>query len=141
MKQLIWKGFFRGDSGITTCSKRYPVLLNETGIKCRLESYNGFAKGDPLEKLSVKNRDNSFVVLHQVPLIDVNADGYYVVTEFEECPREWWPCLIRAKVIMTQSNFCKEVFSKSIDDPSKIHIIPYIVPEEFKLYCLYDPPI
>lgn len=133
MKQVIWKGFFRGDSGITTCSKRYPILLNETGIKCRLESYNGFTKGDPLEKLSVKNRDNSFVILHQVPLIDVNADGYYVVTEFEECPREWWPCLIRAKVIMTQSRFSKQIIAKIPGiDKNKIHVVNWPFDRTFK---------
>jgi glycosyltransferase involved in cell wall biosynthesis len=32
---------------------------------------------------------------------------------------------------MTQSNFCKNVFSNQISDSSKIHVIPYIIPAEF----------
>ncbi len=73
-----------------------------------------------------------FKVVNHLPITDPTADAYYSVFEFDQIPPQWAEIFDNAKLIMTESHFCKEIFSKQVKDPSKIHVIPYILPKSIR---------
>src|SRR6056297_2248150 len=77
-----------------------------------------------------------FKVVNHLPVTDPTADGYYSVCEYDRIPERWVEILNSAKVIMTESHFCKRIFSQQINNAEKIHVIPYILSSDF---IHYDP--
>ena len=148
-RNLIWRGFFSGSSGITSASKIYPLAANIAGIKCFVDPIRVMDKDDMLQniKATPKEIDEGLVILHQIPTRMPDNDGYFVVTEFETCHPSWWPLLTDAEIILTQSQFCKEVFSRIPGmDPDKIHIVQYpitpnFVPEGKKVKYNWKGPV
>src|SRR6056297_2575687 len=65
----------------------------------------------PYVKFFDEDEEDLFKVVNHLPVTDPTADGYYSVWEFNEIPEEWVQIFNRAKVVMTESTFCKKVFS------------------------------
>ncbi len=130
IKKVIWRAYYNGVTGYINASRKYPYAMNNMGIKCEIDPINPLLPNHPMQDMVCKDFTNGFKVLHQLPTVDPNCDGYFTVTEFDKIPPYWEPPLRQAKIILTQSKFCKEIISKSEGiDPQKIHICHYILDE------------
>jgi glycosyltransferase involved in cell wall biosynthesis len=135
-KKVIFKGYFEGSSGYIQASKRYPIASQLCGFETKIMPLGEMAPDNPLNGMIVRNPkelENSLVILHQIPTVSPQEKGYFTVTEFNICPPEWWWSLLQSELILTQSRFCKDTFSKIEGiDKSKIHVVYYPMPS----YCV-----
>lgn len=124
MKGILWKGFFDGFSGYSTVTREYVRILDESGCDIKIWPLMPMNKNNPMNALIAKRKEDRFSIVHQIPPVFRDEDGMFTVTEFDSIPNDWWMPMLKAKLIMTQSNFCKDVFSNipSIDK-SKIHVV------------------
>jgi len=125
MKTVNWKGFFDGDTGYIHATQRYPLATELAGFPTAITPLNQMNPANPLSKMIYKG-EPALTILHQIPTVSPSEEAYFTVTEFDVAPHEWWNSLRKAKVILTQSKFCKEIFAK-IDgvDKQKIKIVYY----------------
>lgn len=132
MKTVVWKGFFEGDSGYIHASQRYPLATILAGFSAAVAPLTQLHPQNPLNNILWHGQGESLGILHQIPTVSPKEEGYFTVTEFDVAPHEWWNSLRKAKVILTQSKFCKEIFSK-IDgvDKQKIKIVYYPQAESY----------
>jgi len=132
-RRIVWKGFFEGDSGYIQASKRYPLATKLVGYDTAIMPLAPISKDNPLSKMVIdKVKDDDLIIFHQIPTVSPSEKGYFTVTEFNVCPHEWWISLSNAEIILTQSKFCKDVFSKIEGiDKNKIKVVNYPLPE----YC------
>ena len=135
MKKIVWKGFFEGSGGYINATKKYPLALMKAGMDVGIIPMRPLKKENPLNRYVVKDTKNCFTVLHQTPNISPNEEGYFTVTEMEQCPPSWWKPLDECKVILTQSEFCKSIFSK-VADKDKIHVVHF--PLDYSMQPLGD---
>jgi glycosyltransferase involved in cell wall biosynthesis len=128
-KQVVWKGFFEGDSGYIRATQRYPLATEFAGLPVSIMPFNKLQPTNPLNKYLYKGGP-CLQILHQIPTVSPNEEAYFTVTEFDVAPHEWWNSLRKAKVILTQSKFCRDIFAK-IDgvDKQKIKVVYYPQPE------------
>ena len=130
MKTILWKGFFEGNTGYINCTKKYPLALEEAGIDVGIVPLKKLKDDNPMKRLEKKEGPNTFTILHQVPTLIPNQQGYYTVTEFDLPPPEWWIPIHKAEILLTQSKFCKSSFGKIPGiDKSKIHVVNFPVDE------------
>jgi glycosyltransferase involved in cell wall biosynthesis len=133
MKTLVWVGHFRGTSGFAIATREYvhAFMRHYPSVQIAplvaLEPENPFA---PYVRPNSR-REGAFELVHHLPTTDPEADAYFSVIEYDRVLPGWGPLLDQAKIVFTQSHFCKEVFVKEVSDPSKIHVVPYILPPGF----------
>jgi len=139
-KTVIWRGYFSGSSGYTQATKRYPIATVMAGYNTKIMPMDNLDPKDPLSTLLVrsdKDLENSLQIVHQIPTTVPNLEGYFTVTEFNMCPPEWWESLLHAKLILTQSKFCKDIFGSIPGmNKSKIKVVYYPMPA----YCVEKGP-
>ncbi|MHA1820051.1 MAG: glycosyltransferase [Promethearchaeota archaeon] len=132
--KAIWVGRFRGYSGFSVSTREYFQAALKYFPNLKLAPLSILEDNDPLKQYlsDMPPPDDAFYIINHIPTTDPEAQAYFSVFEADHIPDNWIEIFNRALVIMTQSKFCKRIFSKNIDDPSKIHVIPYIIPDKFK---------
>lgn len=136
MKQLIWKGFFGGYGGIVHASNSLVKAMLSVGMELKIAPLKPIEPTHELVKhvATEKEMNEGFDVLHQLPTVSPNSTAFYCVTEFETVPEEWHLPLMNCKLLITQSEFCKESFSRIPGiDKNKIHVA------QFPLDPIYKP--
>ncbi|HMF34072.1 MAG TPA: glycosyltransferase [Candidatus Lokiarchaeia archaeon] len=133
MKPLVWVGHFRGTSGFATATREYARAFMRHYPEVSISPLAALEPSDTFAKfvISLPVPQGAFELVHHLPTTDPMADAYFSVIEYDRAPAEWGPLLDQAKVVFTQSNFCKKIFTKMVGDPSKIYIVPYILPPGF----------
>jgi len=128
MKKIVWKGFFDGSTGYINATKAYPLAIKKAGLECEIEPLRKLKEDHPLYSMVAKDKENAVTILHQIPTVSPNEQGYFTVTEFDVCEPRWWRSLVSSEIVITQSQFCKDVFAKIPGmDKEKIHIANYIL--------------
>lgn len=115
--------------GYHITSKLIIKAMDEVGVDLRLVNLDK-AIIPEFEHLQKKEDKERFNLLREIPTVDPNVDGYYSVTEFDQPTWGSIPLLMKAKHIITESEFCKNVFSKFAKCP--IDIIQLYITDEFK---------
>jgi len=133
MKKVILKGYFDGETGYIVASRKYPMAIKEAGFECEIEPLRPLASDHPMKSMITQNKDNSFTILHQVPDTSPNEEAYFSVIEVDIPQCNWWIPLNKAKLLLTQSTFCKKSFSRIPGiDGNKIHIVNFILDDIYK---------
>jgi glycosyltransferase involved in cell wall biosynthesis len=141
VRPVIWIGRFEGGTGFSTSTREYFQYLQTRISRIYAASLDILLPDDPLYsaqmdtgfiELLEERGDRPLKVVNHLPITDPEAEVYFSVIEFAEIPPRWIEPLQQARLIITQSQFCKDVFSKYVSDPSIIKIIPYIIPQEFQ---------
>lgn len=135
MKQLIWRGYFDGVGGIVHATNSIVKSMIDVGMELKIAPVRPITDNHPLVKhvATLEELNAGFDVLHQLPTVMPNSTAYYCVFEFETCPEEWHIPLNNAKLIITQSEFCKEIFERVPGiDKSKIHVAYFPLDPNFK---------
>ena len=122
-------GFIGGNSGYSVLSRCLINMMDYVGMDIRVQDLRGQNFGEFLH-LHQKDPAERFQLLHQIPTVKPDADGYYTVTEFDEPTYGSISPLRRAKLVLTESNFCKEVFENFTK--TEIGIIHYPIDPMFK---------
>lgn len=128
-KRINFLGFIDGNTGYSVLSRALISLMNRAGLDVRVQDLRG---GVPRQfgNLASKDPDNRIQLLHQIPTVMPEADAFYTVTEFDQPPYGSISPMREAEFILTESNFCKEVFEEFVDCP--VHVIHYPVDPQFK---------
>jgi glycosyltransferase involved in cell wall biosynthesis len=131
--KIVWIGHFRGYSGFAVATREYFKSIKPYFDNLFLASLESLDTGDPFKSYMITEEINDIdlKVVNHLPTTDPEAEAYFSVWEYNKIPDTWIEILENAKVVMTQSNYCKSIFSKHISNSGKIHIIPYIIPREF----------
>ena len=124
--RIVWKGYFEGNSGYIQCTKTLPELTEAAGFETAIIPFKPISEDNPLTKYIIKEkREDDIIILHQIPATNSNVDGFYTVTEFNRVHPTWEPLLSNAKVLITQTEFCKKIFSKIEGiNQNKIFVLP-----------------
>ena len=122
-------GFLNGNTGYTILSRALIGLMDRAGLDVRIQDLNNQGVAQ-YPNLQMKDPAGRFQLLHQIPTVKPDADGFYTVTEFDEPTYGSISPLRRAKLVLTESNFCKGVFEEFTKAP--IHTIHYPVDPQFK---------
>jgi len=131
--------FLEGDTGYSILSRSLISLMDKAGLDIRVDNLHrslvpGFYR---LQQKDVRDR---FQILHQIPTVAPNVDGYYTVTEFDQPPYGSISILRKAKLILTESEFCKNIFEEFAD--CEVHVINYPIDPQFKpegVKHVFDP--
>jgi len=134
--KIDWIGFYGGNTGYSGLSRVLVGLMDKAGIDVRPVELRGRLP-KYFEKIGSKSPKGRMRILHQIPTVMPDADGYYVVTEFDQPTYGSISIMQKAKIILTESTFCKKIFAKYVD-PDIIHVInypldPLFSPEGLKL--------
>jgi glycosyltransferase involved in cell wall biosynthesis len=144
MRPLIWIGRFGGHTGFSTSTREYFKAVRPFVPECYAASLENLTPDDPLYSAIIppalldQIEERAVKVVNHQPTTDPEAQVYFSVCEYDSIPPIWTEILSQAKAILTQSQFCIDVFTRCIRDqyPGKIippmYIIPYILPPEFK---------
>jgi glycosyltransferase involved in cell wall biosynthesis len=137
MKELVWIGHFRGQNGFATATREYFYSLLPFIPNLKLAPLEVLEETSEFQRYQAPlplNEDNPNLVkvINHFPTTDPEAPIYLSICEYDHIPKEWVSILNQAKLIMTQSTFCRNIIANQINDKSKIHVIPYILPMEFK---------
>ncbi len=128
MKPLVWVGHFRGTSGFATATREYARAFMRHYPDVLIAPLAALEPSDPFLPLVKEAPRDAFELVHHHPTTDPEADAYFSIVEYDRVLPEWEPLLEQAKVIFTQSEFCRRVFEKVVTEPGKIHVVPYILP-------------
>ncbi|MHA1341323.1 MAG: glycosyltransferase [Promethearchaeota archaeon] len=133
-RKIVWIGRFRGYSGFATSTREYFLSILPYFHKLYIAPLEVLKENDPLKQYLVPLplEDTELKIINHLPTTDPEAEVYFSVFEYNRIPDSWIPIFNQARLIMTQSNFCKQIFSQFIDDPSKIRVVPYILPKNFR---------
>lgn len=112
-----------GHNGYGICGRRYAKVLIKMGHNVKVSPQPYMLKADELFPWTqTELKEPSISVWHGIPTVP--AQVYYTVTEVKQPPDYMVWYMKEAKMIMTQSRFCKESFSR-ITDPEKIHVVNF----------------
>lgn len=127
---LVWIGRYRGHMGFATATREYIMALLPHVPDLKIAPLEVLEEGNSMRKYLVDFPldDDVVKVVNHLPTTDPEADAYLSVWEYDRIPEEWAEIFNRATVVMTQSTYCRDVFAAQIEEPSKIHVIPYIIP-------------
>jgi len=133
--------FLQGNTGYSVLSRSLIGLMEHLGMDIRVENlYN-----TPVQRyIHLQNKDprDRFQLLHQIPTVRPEADGFYTVTEFDQPPYGSISPIRNAKLILTESTFCKKIFEEFTD--AEVHVIHYPIDPQFKpsgVKLRFDPMI
>jgi glycosyltransferase involved in cell wall biosynthesis len=127
--KINFTGFIQGHTGYSVLSRSLISLMDYMGIDVRVQDLNNMGIPEFLH-LQSKKPDDRFQLLHQIPTVLPMSDGFYTVTEFDEPPYGSISPMRRAKWILTESEFCKNIFSEFTKAP--IDVIHYPIDPQFK---------
>lgn len=113
--------------GYHITSKLVVKLMDECGLDVCLINMDGHVIPE-FEDLQKKDPKGRFNLLREIPTVDPFADGYYTVTEFDQPTWGSIPLLMKSKFTITESEFCKSVFSEFTKNEIGI-IQPPLTPE------------
>jgi len=128
MKHLVWVGHFRGYSGFATATRSYVRAFMRHYPDVMIAPLAALTPSDSFAPLVNEVPNHAFELVHHHPTTDPEADAYFSVVEYDRVLPEWEPLLENAKVVFTQSEYCRRIFEKVVKDPGKIHVVPYILP-------------
>jgi glycosyltransferase involved in cell wall biosynthesis len=128
MRPLVWVGHFRGTSGFATATREYARAFIRHYPDIVVAPLAVLESSDPFAPFVKEAPQGAFELVHHLPTTDPEADAYFSVVEYDRVLPEWEPLLENAKVVFTQSEFCRSIFKKVVTDPGKIHVVPYILP-------------
>jgi glycosyltransferase involved in cell wall biosynthesis len=129
INKLNFIGYIGGNSGYSVLSRALINLIDSAGIDIRVQDLSNRMYTE-FQHYQTKDVSERFQLLHQIPTVMPNADAFYTVTEFDEPTYGSISPLRRAKLILTESEFCKEVFENF--SKSEIHVIHYPIDPMFK---------
>jgi len=121
MIDVTWLNNF-GPNGYGICGRGYVKILRDLGYNIKIFPYPYMDEKDELFPLTKTKVENPLDVYHAIPT--VLKEAFYTVTEVRTPPDFMAYPLKEAKLILTQSKFCKESFSK-VTDPKKIHVVNF----------------
>jgi len=121
MIDIEWLNNF-GPNGYGICGRMYVEILHNMGYKVKIIPYPFMDENDVLFPLTKTETKDPLKVTHAVPTIP--AECFYTVTEVKKPPDFMSYHLQNAKMIMTQSRFCKKSFSR-VTSKEKIHVINF----------------
>ena len=111
-----------GPNGYGICGRQYVEILHHMGYKVKVTPVPWMDKTDVLFFLTKTQLDNPIKVWHAIATHP--QDCFYTVTEVKKPPDYMAYPLQQAEFIMTQSEFCKESFSR-VTEPEKIHVVNF----------------
>lgn len=129
---LFWVGQFRGISGFAQSTRNYVSSILPYYPSMTIGSISALDDDDPFKKYCKDPKDPFFEICNHLPVTNPWADGFFSVCEYDGLPNEFYEGLQDAKLVMTQSEFCKGVFSKYVSTSTPIHVIPHILTENFR---------
>lgn len=124
----MWVGHFRGYSGFATATRQYVRAFMCHYPDVSIAPLAALDPNDPFTPLVKEAPQGAFELVHHHPTTDPEADAYFSIVEYDRVLPEWEPLLENAKLVFTQSKFCQGVFEKVVTNPSKIYVVPYILP-------------
>jgi len=80
INKLNFIGFIGGNTGYSILSRALISLMDFAGIDIRVDNLDRRAIQE-FVRLQQKDPKDRFQLLHQIPTVKPNADGYYTVTE------------------------------------------------------------
>lgn len=122
--------FLGGNTGYSVLSRALIGLMDRIPeIDLRVEDIRGNRVQGfvHLQEKDIKERKQ---LLHQIPTVRPDADIFYTVTEFDQPPYGSISPMRNAELILTESNFCKDVFEEFTNSP--IHVIHYPIDPQYK---------
>lgn len=129
VNKINFIGYISGDTGYSVLSRSLIGLIDYAGIDIRVDNlYKTPVPG--LIHLQKKDPRERFQLLHQIPTVFPSADGFYTVTEFDQPPYGSLSIMRNAKLILTESEFCKSIFEDFYK--GEIHVINYPLDPQFK---------
>jgi len=121
--------FLEGDTGYSVLSRSLISLMDKAGLDVRVENmYGSIAIG--YGHLQQKDLRERFQFLHQIPTVRPGVDGFYTVTEFDQPPYGSISPIRNAKIILTESEFCKKIFEEFTD--SEVHVVNYPIDPQYR---------
>lgn len=121
MIDLNWINNF-GPNGYGICGRQYAEILHKMGYKVKITPVPWMDPTDVLQFLTKTKVENPLQVWHAIPTHPQKC--FYTVTEVKKPPDYMSYALEQAEMIMTQSEFCKESFSR-ITNSEKIHVVNF----------------
>jgi glycosyltransferase involved in cell wall biosynthesis len=133
MRQIVWIGRFRGHSGFATATREYVNALLPRVETLSIAPLEVLEPDDPLcsHLAQLPLCGDEFKVVNHHPTMDPEAECYFSVCEFDRIATEWVDILAKARLVIAQSTFCTGIFSKAIGSSDTVHVIPYIIPEQY----------
>ena len=117
--RLNYHSFFGARGGYNMIARALVGLMNYIPeIDVKIQDF-----GQPAQELAYlyqKEQDNRIQLCHQVPTSFPGFSHYYTVTEFDQPPYRSISPMRAAKLLLTQSNFCKEVFEDTCHTDTKV---------------------
>ncbi len=134
MRRVVWIGRFRGYSGFANATRGYVSALLPLMDNLSIAPLEVLDPDDPLRVYLARLPldGGAFKVVNHQPTTDPEADGYFSVWEFDRIPEEWANIFQKARIIFTQSTFCKNMFARAVGSPANIHVVPYILPSQYQ---------
>ena len=130
-KKLYWIGRFRGISGFAQSTRNYVSAILSYIPDLAIGPISALEDDDPFNKYCFEPSDPCFEVCNHLPTTNPWADAFFSVIEYDGIPEDWVEPISNAKLIMTQSNFCKDIFSKYASCSTPISVIPHIISKNF----------
>lgn len=121
--------FVGGNTGYSVLSRALINMMDYAGIDIRVQDLGGQNYGE-FAHLQMKDVRERFQLLHQIPTVNPFADAFYTVTEFDQPPYGSISPMRNAKLILTESEFCKKIFEEFTK--AEMHIIHYPIDPMFK---------
>ena len=133
LRQVTWIGRFRGCGGFAVASRGYVNSLLPRMDNLSIAPLEVLDYSDPLRSRLARLplQGDEFTVLHHAPTTDPEADAHFPIWEFDRVPGAWASILERASLVMTQSTFCKALFERCTEGAVDVHVVPYIIPDQF----------
>lgn len=133
MRRVVWIGRFRGHKGFATATREYVNALLPLMPSLAIAPLEVLDAGDPLRARLAPQpvEGDAFKVVNHQPIMEPEADCYFSIWEFDRIPSEWVSILENARLILTQSTFCKDMFARAVGRSASIHVVPYILPRQY----------
>ncbi|HME51977.1 MAG TPA: glycosyltransferase [Candidatus Lokiarchaeia archaeon] len=137
MRQVVWIGRFRGHSGFATATRGYVNALLPRMKNLSIAPLEVLEPEDSISsyRAQLPLRGDEFKVVNHHPTMDPEAECYFSVCEFDRISTEWADILSRARLVLAQSTFCTSIFSEAIGNSANVHVIPYIIPQQYVPGC------
>jgi glycosyltransferase involved in cell wall biosynthesis len=130
----FWVGRFFGYGGFATATRRYVRALLPYFPDMKIGSLEALPPDHEFTQLCGEPQESDFIVVNHLPVTDPEAPAYLSVWEYDHIPDSWAKILHQARLILTQSEYCKNVFGKALGEYGKISIIPYILGDDILHY-------
>ncbi|MEX2682935.1 MAG: glycosyltransferase [Candidatus Sigynarchaeota archaeon] len=132
-QKIVWIGRFRGHGGFATATREYVNALLPKMKGLSIAPLEVLDPADPLRAhlARLPLEDDVFKVVNHQPTIDPEAECYFSVWEFDHIPSDWADILQKARLVLTQSTFCKDLFARAIGSKEHVHVVPYIIPAQY----------